>query len=211
MMRKTVAAVVAAGSLLAGALLAGMATATPALAQSRPITLLCSPGSNGGTLVNGVCVLPAAGHLYLHRPRHQVRHQHAEHQRNLPHHGRPSAAADDHLPQHLLQRRDGRLVLLPELLHFRRSRPVHLDGFRRPPPAWRDANRRPPRRHSHGGRDVHVHHQGHRQRRGPGHRTRQHHHLTLTSPDLGHAGRPERTSAPPPRAGPSRSASARAP
>ena len=26
----------------------------------RPITLLCSPGSNGGTLVNGVCVLPAA-------------------------------------------------------------------------------------------------------------------------------------------------------
>jgi len=60
MMRKTVAAVVAAGSLLAGALLDGLATATPALAQSRPITLLCSPGSNGGTLVNGVCVLPAA-------------------------------------------------------------------------------------------------------------------------------------------------------
>ena len=55
-----VAAVVAAGSLLVGALLAGMATATPALAQSRPITLLRSPGSNGGTLVNGVCVLPAA-------------------------------------------------------------------------------------------------------------------------------------------------------
>ena len=59
-MRKTVAAVVAAGSLLAGALLAGIGAATPALAQSRPITLLCSPGSNGGTLVNGVCVLPAA-------------------------------------------------------------------------------------------------------------------------------------------------------
>jgi hypothetical protein len=60
MMRKTVAAVVAAGSLLAGALLAGLGAATPALAQSRPITLLCSPGTNGGTLVNGVCVLPAA-------------------------------------------------------------------------------------------------------------------------------------------------------
>ena len=59
-MRKTVAAVVAAGSLLAGVLLAGIGAATPALAQSRPITLLCSPGSNGGTLVNGVCVLPAA-------------------------------------------------------------------------------------------------------------------------------------------------------
>ena len=45
---------------VAGALLAGLAAATPALAQSRPITLLCSPGTNGGTLVNGVCVLPAA-------------------------------------------------------------------------------------------------------------------------------------------------------
>jgi len=50
-----VAALAAAGSLLAA-----LATATPALAQSRPITLPCSPGSNGGTLVNGVCVLPAA-------------------------------------------------------------------------------------------------------------------------------------------------------
>jgi hypothetical protein len=55
MMRKTVAAVVAAGSLLAG-----IAATTPALAQSPPITLLCSPSTNGGTLVNGVCVLPAA-------------------------------------------------------------------------------------------------------------------------------------------------------
>ena len=59
-MRKTVAAVAAAGSLLAGFLLAGIGVPTPALAQSRPITLLCSLGSNGGTLVNGVCVLPAA-------------------------------------------------------------------------------------------------------------------------------------------------------
>ena len=54
-MRKTVAAVVAAGSLLVG-----LAAATPALAQSPPITLLCSPSTNGGTLVNGVCVLPGA-------------------------------------------------------------------------------------------------------------------------------------------------------
>jgi Putative Ig domain len=55
MMRKTVAAIALAGSLLVG-----IAGASPALAQSRPITLLCSPGTNGGTLVNGVCVLPAA-------------------------------------------------------------------------------------------------------------------------------------------------------
>jgi len=54
-MRKTVAAIVAAGAVLAA-----LAAASPALAVSRPITLLCSPGSNGGTLVNGVCVLPAA-------------------------------------------------------------------------------------------------------------------------------------------------------
>jgi len=60
MMRKTAAAIAVAGTLLAGALLAGTGAASPALAQSRPITLLCSPGSNGGTLVNGVCVLPAA-------------------------------------------------------------------------------------------------------------------------------------------------------
>jgi hypothetical protein len=54
-MRKTLAAVAAAGSLLAG-----IVAASPALAQSRPITLLCSPGTNGGTLINGVCVLPGA-------------------------------------------------------------------------------------------------------------------------------------------------------
>src|SRR5260370_32470901 len=55
MMRKTAAAIAVAGSRLAS-----IAAAGPALAQSRPITLLCSPGSNGGTPVNGVCVLPAA-------------------------------------------------------------------------------------------------------------------------------------------------------
>jgi len=54
-MRKTFAAIAAAGALLAG-----IATASPALAQARTITLPCSPGTNGGTLVNGVCVLPAA-------------------------------------------------------------------------------------------------------------------------------------------------------
>jgi hypothetical protein len=55
MMRKTLAAVAAAGSLLAG-----VVAASPALAQSPPLTLLCSPDTNGGTLVNGVCVLPGA-------------------------------------------------------------------------------------------------------------------------------------------------------
>jgi hypothetical protein len=44
----------------AGALLAGIPAATPALAQSSSITLLCSPDTNGGTLVKGVCVLPGA-------------------------------------------------------------------------------------------------------------------------------------------------------
>src|SRR5271167_1858045 len=60
MMRKTMGALAAAGALLAGALLAGLGAASPALAQSPSITLLCSVGSNGGTLINGLCVLPAA-------------------------------------------------------------------------------------------------------------------------------------------------------
>jgi hypothetical protein len=61
LMRRTLAAVAAGGALLAG-----IATASPALAGSQPITLLCSPGTNGGTLVHGVCVLPGAkvGHPY---------------------------------------------------------------------------------------------------------------------------------------------------
>ena len=54
-MRKTMAALAAAGAVLAG-----IGAASPAIAQSPPITLLCSAGVNGGTLVNGVCVLPAA-------------------------------------------------------------------------------------------------------------------------------------------------------
>ena len=41
-MRKTMAAVAAAGSLLAG-----VAVTAPALAQSQPIHLLCSPSTNG--------------------------------------------------------------------------------------------------------------------------------------------------------------------
>lgn len=53
-MRKTLITIAAAGVLLAVPAAAG-----PALAQST-ITLLCSPATNGGTLVNGVCVLPAA-------------------------------------------------------------------------------------------------------------------------------------------------------
>ena len=55
MTRKTMGALPAAGALLAG-----LAAASPALAQSPSITLLCSAGSNGGTLINGLCVLPAA-------------------------------------------------------------------------------------------------------------------------------------------------------
>jgi hypothetical protein len=54
-MRKTMAAIAVAGSLLVG-----IAAASPALAKSKPLTLLCSPGTNGGTLVSGVCVLPGA-------------------------------------------------------------------------------------------------------------------------------------------------------
>jgi hypothetical protein len=44
----------------------GIGAAGPALAQAPPVTLLCSPSTNGGTLVHGVCVLPAAtaGHPY---------------------------------------------------------------------------------------------------------------------------------------------------
>src|SRR5262244_2061037 len=54
-MRKTLITIAAVGALLAVPAGAG-----PALAQSTSITLLCSPATNGGTLVNGVCVLPAA-------------------------------------------------------------------------------------------------------------------------------------------------------
>ena len=56
-MRKTMAAAAAAGFLLAG-----LGTAGPALAVAGD-TQLCSPADNGGTLVNGVCVLPAVHFL----------------------------------------------------------------------------------------------------------------------------------------------------
>lgn len=55
-MRKMMATIAAAGALL----LLAIGAASPALARSLPVTLLCSPGTNGGTVVNGVCVLPAA-------------------------------------------------------------------------------------------------------------------------------------------------------
>ena len=60
-MRKMMAALAVAGPLLLG-----VAAANPALAQALPVTLLCSPSTNGGTLVHGVCVLPSAtvGHPY---------------------------------------------------------------------------------------------------------------------------------------------------
>lgn len=54
-MRKTTATLAAAGMLLLG-----IAAASPALAKTAPLTQLCSPSTNGGTLVNGVCVLPGA-------------------------------------------------------------------------------------------------------------------------------------------------------
>jgi hypothetical protein len=54
MMRKTMAAVAAAGSLLLGA---GAANASPAHAATQ-WTLVCDP-QLGETLVNGTCVLPA--------------------------------------------------------------------------------------------------------------------------------------------------------
>ena len=60
-MRKMMAALVAAGPLLLA-----IGAASPALAQATPVTLLCSPSTNGGTLVGGVCMLPAptAGQPY---------------------------------------------------------------------------------------------------------------------------------------------------
>lgn len=56
-MKRTLAICLAAGSLLLG-----IASASPALAKAKPtpIQLLCSISANGGTLVNGVCVLPGA-------------------------------------------------------------------------------------------------------------------------------------------------------
>jgi Putative Ig domain len=52
-MNKATAAVVMAGTLLAG-----LAAASPALAAQGD-SQECSPSTNGGTMVNGVCVLPA--------------------------------------------------------------------------------------------------------------------------------------------------------
>src|SRR6266851_4602610 len=46
--------------LAAGPLLLGVVVTGPALAKTAPLIQLCSPGTNGGTLVNGVCVLPGA-------------------------------------------------------------------------------------------------------------------------------------------------------
>ena len=46
--------------LAAGPLLLGVVVTGPALAKTAPLTQLCSPSTNGGTLVNGVCVLPGA-------------------------------------------------------------------------------------------------------------------------------------------------------
>ncbi len=51
-MRRTLAVLMTAGFVLLG-----IAAASPALASAD--MLVCSPGTNGGTLVRGVCVLPS--------------------------------------------------------------------------------------------------------------------------------------------------------
>src|SRR5260221_13853260 len=43
--------------MTAGLVVLGVAAASPALASAD--MLVCSPGTNGGTLVRGVCVLPS--------------------------------------------------------------------------------------------------------------------------------------------------------
>jgi hypothetical protein len=50
----------------AGALVTGIISAGSAVAQSASLSLLCSPDTNGGTLVNRICMLPGApvGQLY---------------------------------------------------------------------------------------------------------------------------------------------------
>ena len=101
-MRKTLAAIAAAGSLLAG-----IAIATPALAQARPITLLCSPSTNGGTLVNGVCVLPAAavgqpyeGFLLNQQRRRRHLHDHQGRRAAGPVDARDLRSGRDHSRRH---------------------------------------------------------------------------------------------------------------
>ena len=56
-MRSTIAAALTTGSLLLGLAAAGPASA---VRSHPPDRLVCSKGDNGGTLVNGVCVLPGA-------------------------------------------------------------------------------------------------------------------------------------------------------
>jgi large repetitive protein len=47
-------------SVAAVSLLLGVTGVGPAVAKTPPLALECSPAANGGTLVNGVCVLPNA-------------------------------------------------------------------------------------------------------------------------------------------------------
>ena len=214
-MRKTVATVAAAGSLLAGLLQASVGAATPALAQSRPITLLCSPGSNGGTLVNGVCVLPAAAvgqpyeaflltsngavdtlrlpaaacRLACRCPRPTARpgpSSAAPRPRRAPSPlpcTSPGSAPARRAPtgptasRSAPRRRWRSPSPPPAATPGQSARPTSRTSappagsarspgrFRRPSPARRGAHRRPPGRHPDNGRHVHVHHQGHRQRR----------------------------------------------
>jgi hypothetical protein len=61
-MKKATVAVLVAGTVLALVVGASPAWAVPGDTQ------LCSPGSNGGTMVNGVCVLPALNQGQNQRP-----------------------------------------------------------------------------------------------------------------------------------------------
>jgi len=54
-MKKTIPIVVAGGMLLLG-----IGVASPALAKAASDKLVCSPGQNDGSLVNGVCILQVA-------------------------------------------------------------------------------------------------------------------------------------------------------
>jgi hypothetical protein len=194
--------------VVAGLLLAGIGVATPALAQPAPITLLCSPGTNGGTLVNGVCVLPAAeaGHPY---EGFLLTSNGAVDTFTITAGSLPPGLSmpPTYGAAGTIIGGQGTFTFSVHVTPFGASTPstngpysitvgpppplaitfpstcctagtAGTAGGRWQPPARRGADRWPPGRHADGGRHVH----GHRQRRGPGHRTGHHYHLPLTRP-----------------------------